>query len=30
MTLNDNLICAADNEEALLSHMVYILKVTDE
>lgn len=28
MTLTDNLTCAADHEEALLSHMVHILKVS--
>ncbi|XP_070773991.1 arf-GAP with Rho-GAP domain, ANK repeat and PH domain-containing protein 1 isoform X2 [Enoplosus armatus] len=27
VTLSDQLICAADNEEALLSHLVHILKV---
>ncbi len=27
VTLSDQLICAADNQEALLSHLVHILKV---
>lgn len=28
VTLSDSLTCAADHEEALLSHMVHILKVS--
>lgn len=27
VTLSDQMICAADNQEELMSHMVHILKV---